>query len=308
MLPGMWSKQLRQSPWRCWKLFCILSWTTNRDRGQWRWWCWCWRWGQILELHCGWWPGWWPQPGEKLTTRFSSSPAALELSSPVSSLHPPNHYLFLLVYEISLHHYHILPLPHPHPLPYQHPPPPPLWPAGAIPAHSCLGQVGLWQGGCWEQVEENHWQVEKLIFTTIAMLLIWWLDREENLYDGNCSVEPGAATKTCQVLLLFIITIVSIILGRFGKRPPFPIWRQQNNDRTQVLVRRKLQGYRAVGARYSFDVEEQVSSLSSRLLSDFMIITRMYNCAKLRFNGIRFKRIRDQIGMLDDRHTTRMID
>jgi len=48
-------------------------------------------------------------------------------------------------------------------------------------------------------------------------------NREENLYDGNCSVEPGAATKTCQ-----------------------------------VLVRRKLQGYRAVGARYSFDVEEQV--------------------------------------------------
>jgi len=46
---------------------------------------------------------------------------------------------------------------------------------------------------------------------------------EENLYDGNCAVEPGAATKTCQ-----------------------------------VLVRRKLQGYRAVDARHSFNVEEQV--------------------------------------------------
>lgn len=48
-------------------------------------------------------------------------------------------------------------------------------------------------------------------------------NREENLYDGNCSVNPGAATKTCQ-----------------------------------VLVRRELEGYRAVGALYSFSVEEQV--------------------------------------------------
>ena len=32
------------------------------------------------------------------------------------------------------------------------------------------------------------------------------------------------------------------------------------NDTTQVLVRRELEGYRAVGALYSFSVEEQVLS------------------------------------------------
>ena len=55
----------------------------------------------------------------------------------------------------------------------------------------------------------------------------------------------------------------------FGKRPPPS--NTMISDTTQVLVRRKLQGYRAVGARYSFNVEEQVSIFMMTIALTFQI-------------------------------------
>ena len=55
--------------------------------------------------------------------------------------HPPPHHHTCHHFHHCLHHHD------------QHHP---LWGAGAIPAHSCLGQVRLWQGGRWEQVSNNH--------------------------------------------------------------------------------------------------------------------------------------------------------
>ena len=185
------------------------------------------RWGKVLDLRSGWWLELWPPPGEKLTIRFSSAASSS--------------------FKTNVIYVHILA----------------ATPPGAIPAQPCNGQVRLWQGRRGEQVfgdidvdddhNDEYWTGRKTFMTAIVLWIQERQPRPARFLQNNpwhqhsrhyhhhhqCPLSPSSFAVNGRIL--YIIWMIM-------------------NDTTQVLVRRELEGYRAVGALYSFSVEEQVLS------------------------------------------------